>query len=292
MDTKLQYTEGIELAIPCGAAKTIYAGSLVCLDGTTRLAEAGSDSSGKIFAGVAREAVDNALGDAGDCTVTVRRRGVWLLSIAAAAQDDVGKQVFVAGPNTVALAAGVTHMIYCGTIVAVESATKVWVDIATALLQTDVATHIGDSSAAHAASAISTADAGNHFAAADNTVEKQLQALAQGPYFLTLPRFTGWTKDGQAQTITLPSVESPVPLVIKRAYVNLGTAPGSEKTLALTLNDSALVSITGDATKGAAENLSIAIAADTDLVIQASETASGAGANCDIILVASRDDGE
>jgi len=120
----------------------------------------------------------------------------------------------------------------------------------------------------------------------------QLQKLAKGPFFLTLPRFTGWTKDGTDKTITLPAIESPNPVIVKRAYANLGTAPGTGKTLALKLNDTALLSIAEDAAQGEAEALSIAIAKDTDFVIKANETAEGAGANCDITLVMYLDDGE
>jgi len=142
------------------------------------------------------------------------------------------------------------------------------------------------------AATVSIADAGAYFAAAEATVEAALQKLAKGPFFLTFPRFTGWTKDGAAHAIALPAVESPNPIRIKRAYVNLGTAPGTGKTLALTLNSSALVSIAEDATTGEAKSLDIAIAANTDIVVSANETASGAGANCDIILVCAIDDGE
>ncbi|MFH2011686.1 MAG: hypothetical protein ABIJ37_03125 [Pseudomonadota bacterium] len=70
------------------------------------------------------------------------------------------------------------------------------------------------------------------------------------------------------------------------------TAPGSGKTLALKLNDSALASVVETAVTGEAEDLDIAIAADTDFIIKANETASGAGANCDITLVMYIDDGE
>jgi len=291
-DRKTQYRDGVEIAQPVGAEKAIYAGSLVCLDGSTRLAEAASDGSGKIFAGVAMGAADNSNGLASAISVPLRRRGLFLFSIAAAAQTDVGKPVFVLDDQTVDLVGNVTYAIYCGNIAMLESATKVWVDIFPALLQTDVATHIADTSGAHAASAISQADAGNYFAAATDTVEKALQALAKGPHLLTLPRFTGWTKDGSAHAIALPAVESPVAVRVKRAYANLGTAPGSGKTLTLSVNGTELLSITESATQGEAEALDIAIAANTDIVISALETASGAGANCDLILALYIDDGE
>ena len=108
-----------------------------------------------------------------------------------------------------------------------------------------------------------------------------------------MPRFTGWTKDGAAHAITtIPALESPVAIRIKRAYASVLTAPGTGKTLALTLNGTTLVSVVETAIVGEAEALDIAIAADTDIVISANETSSGAGANCDLILVAYIDDGE
>lgn len=291
-DKKTQYTEGVELAAPVGVSKKIYAGSLVVLDGSTKHAEEASDASGKVFHGVAMEQADNSLGLGGAINIRVRRRGLFLFKIAAATQADVGKPAFALYGDEVALSTGVSNGIMVGQIAALESATKVWIDISFALNPTDVATHLADTSGAHAASAISQADAGNYFPAATDTVEEALQALAKGPHFLTLPRCTGWTKDGAAHAIALPAVESPVPVRIKRAYANLGTAPGSGKTLALTVNGSALLSIAESATQGEAEALDIAIAADTDIVISANETASGTGANCDLILVLYPDDGE
>ena len=64
-DRKTQQMEGIEVALPVGASKEIFAGGLVVLDGTTGYAEAGADAATKIFAGVAREHVNNT-GAAGD----------------------------------------------------------------------------------------------------------------------------------------------------------------------------------------------------------------------------------
>lgn len=140
---------------------------------------------------------------------------------------------------------------------------------------------------------VSQADAGNHFSSVETTVEAALQKLAKGPYFLTLPTFTGWTKDAADHEITaLPAVESPNPVRVKRAYANLGTAPGADKTLTLKLNDTELLSIAGTDAKGEAEALDIAVAANTDFVIKANETAAGSAANCDIVLVLQIDDGE
>lgn len=291
-DKKTEYTEGVELSIPVDDGDKIYAGALVCVN-ADGYAVPGADTAGLIFEGISRESVDNSLGQDGDVSVTVRRRGLFKMAFGhEISQANVGDQAFIVDDQTVDLAANCTNDIFCGIIADVIDSTHAWVDILPAILQADVASHIADTSGAHAASAISTTDAGNHFAAAEASVEDQLQKLGKGPFFLTLPRFTGWTKDGEDHAIALPAIESPNPVIVKRAYANLGTAPGADKTLTLKLNDTELLSIAADATKGEAEALSIAVAKDTDFVIKANETASGAGANCDITLVMYIDDGE
>ena len=292
VDKKIEYMEGVELPFPVINADIIYGGAFVCVN-AAGYALPGSDTAGLIFAGIAREMVDNSLGQAGDRDVLLRRRGLVKATFATAITiANVGDNVFLVDDESVDVTANVTNHIFCGILAKVIDATHGWVDIEPAIKQADVATHIADGSGAHAASAISTSDAGNHFAAATDTVEEQLQALAKGPFFLTLPRFTGWTKDGAAHNISLPAIESPVPVRVKRAYAMLGTAPSAAHTLALTLNGTALLSIADANVNGEAENLDIAVAADTDIVIGANETAGGAGANCDIVLVLYVDDGE
>ncbi|MDY0187801.1 MAG: hypothetical protein RBR16_07760 [Syntrophus sp. (in: bacteria)] len=199
-DKKTQYTEGVELSLPVGADKTIYAGSLVVLDGTTKLAEAGSDTASKVFVGVAREAADNADGAASAINVTVRRRGLFLFNKASAVQTDVGKAAFISDDQTVALAATTDNDIYCGVIAALESTTQVWVDIYPALLQTDVATHVADTASAHAASAIAIEDDGTFTAKTD--VEEALQEIYQhilsAQALVEIPIFSFAEADGTA----------------------------------------------------------------------------------------------
>jgi len=200
-DRSWSYSEGLEWPIPVGAAKTIYGGSLVSVDGSTGYAEAGSDAASKIFAGVATEQKDNASGSAGDLSVVVRRRGIFLFAIGnAVSQANVGDGVFIADDQTVDLTANVTHNIYCGVIVALKTTTEVWVDIYPALLQTDVATHIADASGAHAASAISIADAGDFTdqTEAEAALQEIYQHLLSAQAFLNLP-LGAWTEqDGTA----------------------------------------------------------------------------------------------
>ena len=142
------------------------------------------------------------------------------------------------------------------------------------------------------AGTVSIEDTGNHFPAAASTAEAALAVLAGGPFFLSMPRFTGWTKDGADHAVILPGVKSPVPVRIKRVYAALGTAPGAGKTLTLKINDTAALSILGTAVTGAVENLDLPVAADTVFTVKVSETADGAGANCDSVFVLAVDDGE
>jgi len=290
-DKQLEYTEGVEIAIPVDDADLIYGGAFVCVN-ADGYAVKGHDTAGLIFMGVAMERKDNTLGQDGDLSVVSRRRGLVKAILGhTISQANVGDNVFLVDDQTVDLAANTTNDIFCGIIAAFIDGGHAWIDIEPAIRQADVAAHIADTDGAHAASAISLTDADAHFAAAESTVELALQKLAKS-IIITLPHFTGWIKDGADKAIALPALELPVAVRVKRAYVNLGTAPGTDKTLALKLNTSALVSIVADATQGEAESLDIAIAANMDFSVTAGETASGTGADCDVMLVAQVDDGE
>jgi hypothetical protein len=159
-DKALEYTEGVELGFPVINADIIYAGSLVCVN-AAGYALPGSDTSGLIFQGVAVERVDNSTGNAGDKTVRLRRRGLIKMKLATAiTQANVGDNVFLVDDESVDIAAQTTNDIFCGIIAGYIDSTHAWVDIEPAIRQADVATHIQDASAAHAASAVSLADAG------------------------------------------------------------------------------------------------------------------------------------
>ncbi|MFH1091859.1 MAG: hypothetical protein V1742_09870 [Pseudomonadota bacterium] len=280
-DRATAYREGIEIEYPVAAVK-IYAGGMVCINAAGYAVPAADTVNFKL-GGIALEQVDNSAGSPGDKTIRVRRVGVFELKALSIAQTDVGKQMYVVDDETFD-ETNPGQGIICGVLTKFVSATRGWLDIGSGVKPT-LAAASGD--------ALTVSDTGDHFGAAVDTVPEQIQDLAKGPFFLTLPRFTGWVKDGTAKVIaTLPAVESGVPLMIKRAYASVLTAPGATKTLALTVNGSALVSIVTTATLGEAETLSIPIAPDTDIVISANETADGAAANCDVILVLYKDDGE
>lgn len=174
-DKKIEYTEGVELGFPVINADIIYAGALVCVN-ADGYAVPGADTEGLIFEGVAVEQVDNSLGNAGDKIVTLRRRGLVKMTLGTAiTQANVGDNVFLVDDQTVDLAANTTNDILCGIIAGYIDAASAWVDIEPAIRQADVAAHIQDGSAAHAASAISVADAGGY--TAQTEVEAALQEI-------------------------------------------------------------------------------------------------------------------
>lgn len=174
-DKQIQRQDGVEKDFPVDDGDTIYGGALVSVNAAGYLV-AGADTSGQIFQGVAMEQKDNASGSDGDLDCTVRRRGlVKCIMDTAITQANVGDNVFLVDDQTVDLTANVTHNIFCGIIAGYIDTTHAWIDIEPAIRQADVATHIADSSAAHAASAISIADAGTF--TAETTVEGALQEI-------------------------------------------------------------------------------------------------------------------
>lgn len=279
-DRPFAYTDGRIVGYPVAAATIIYAGSMVCVN-SSGYAVPAANAANYRFVGVAVRQADNRTGSAADKTVEVFREGVFEFDASSIAQANVGSDMYVVDDHTFD-ESDPGHGVKCGKLVKYISATKGWIAIGAA-----VATAITGS-----ADALTVSDAGDHFAAAEDTVAEQIQKLAK-TIVVTLPRFTGWTKNGSDQEIgALPQLEFPVPVMVKRAYLNLGTAPGSGKTLVLKINGTAAVTINESNTRAESENLSIAIAANTDLVVAANETSGGAAANADLILVCQVDDGE
>ena len=292
-DKKTEYREGVELEIPVYQAVNIYAGAFVSVN-AAGYAVPGDDASGQIFEGMARSAALNGSGSSGDMTVKVRRRGLFKMTFATAISiANMGDNVFLASDETVDMAGNVTHDIFCGVIAEYIDTTHAWVDIEPAIRQADVAVHLADTSAAHAASAVSIADAGAHFAAAENTVELAIQKLAK-----TIPlNFSAQTIATAASDVKIAeNFELPVAVRIKRAYATLVTAPGSAKTLTIEIKvgsgaDATLVAVAGTATSAEDEALDVAIAANEDFDIQLTQD-TGAAAGLNLMLVAQVDDGE
>lgn len=159
-DKKLEYTEGVELAFEVLAEAEIFAGSFVCVD-ADGYAQPGADTAAFIFEGVAIEYVSNVGGLSGVKSVVLRRRGlIKALLDTAITIANVGDNVFLVDDQTVDLTANVDNNIFCGVIAGYIDTTHAWIDIEPAIRQADVATHIASAAGAHAASAISVADAG------------------------------------------------------------------------------------------------------------------------------------
>lgn len=176
-DKALEYNEGVELDFPVINADIIYGGSFVCVN-AAGYALPGSDTAGLIFQGIAVHRADNSLGSAGDITVTLRRRGLVRATLATAiSQANIGDNVFLVDDESVDLAGNTTNDIFCGIIAKYIDTTHAMIDIEPAIRQADVATHIADTDGAHAASAVSVADAGL-FTAADD-VEEALAEIYQ-----------------------------------------------------------------------------------------------------------------
>lgn len=201
-DKSIQRKEGVEIPLPVAASEEIFGGGLTAVN-ANGYALAGSDTSGLIFVGIADEAKDNSSGSDGDLEVNIRRRGlVKAIMGTAITQANVGDNVFLVDDQTVDLTANVTHNIFCGIIADYIDSTHAWIDIEPAVRQADVATHIADGSAAHAASAVSIADAGAF--TSETTVEgaeqEIYQALISAQHIIAVPIGVITLEDGTAMT--------------------------------------------------------------------------------------------
>jgi hypothetical protein len=185
-----QYRDGVDVGVPMAESQCVYGGAFTCVN-AAGYALPGSDTAALIFQGVAIEQKDNSDGSNGDLTVVVKRRGLHKAILdTAISQANVGDNVFLVDDQTVDLTANVSNHIFCGSIAEYIDTTHAWIDIEPAIRQADVATHIADSSAAHAASAISMADAGAF--TAQTTVEAGLQELyPKAPVAITDPGDAG-----------------------------------------------------------------------------------------------------
>ncbi|PKN05523.1 MAG: hypothetical protein CVU74_01265 [Deltaproteobacteria bacterium HGW-Deltaproteobacteria-9] len=216
-DKKTEYKEGVEVPVPVAAATKIFAGAWACVNAAGFLVP-GADTAALIFQGISRAYVDNSLGSNGDLTGLVLRRGLVKATLGhAITQANVGDNVFLVDDETVDLTANTTNDIFCGVIAEYIDSTHAFIDIEPAIRQADVATHIADTSAAHAASAISITDAGNHTAQTD--VEGALQEIyPKIPVAITDPGASGAipvTKSGtvaitttgaETRTIAIPGL--------------------------------------------------------------------------------------
>jgi len=202
-DLSMQYMEGDELDFPVAATEKIYGGGL-CAVNAAGYALPGSDTAGLIFQGVAVEQKDNSSGANADLDVVLKRRGLFkAIMDTAITQANVGDNVFLVDDQTVDLTANVTHNIFCGIIAKYIDTTHAWIDIEPAIRQADVATHIADGSAAHAASAISIADAGAFTSQteAEAALQEIYQHLISAQKFIPIP-LTSWMIGDGTNTVS------------------------------------------------------------------------------------------
>ena len=170
--------EGLLGSGPAYQSVKLYGGALAMWNSSGYIIP-GADTASCIFAGVVNKQVDNSSGSSGDKTVEFWRNGLFLVTLGhTISQANVGDQVYLSDDQTVDVAAQTTNDIYCGIIAEYVDTTHAWIDIQPAVQQADVATHMADASAAHAASAISIADAGSY--TAQTQVEAALQEIYPG----------------------------------------------------------------------------------------------------------------
>lgn len=117
-------------ALPVYAAVVLFSGCLTNTNSTGYLVP-GADTSGHQFAGVVRKTQDNTDGASGDLTGEFHREGVFGFTSAALTQADIGQAVYALDDQTVVKSghASLVNHVYVGRIVAVDSATRCWVDI-------------------------------------------------------------------------------------------------------------------------------------------------------------------
>ncbi len=117
-DKSVERYEGDLISLVVKANTTIYKGSLVTSDAAGYAIPA-ANTAGTFFMGVAAEH-----GTAGQ-TIRVYRKGIFNFVAANMAITDIGSRVYVADSATVTKTVG--NGIYVGKIMAVDSATSVWV---------------------------------------------------------------------------------------------------------------------------------------------------------------------
>jgi len=204
---------------PVAETKKIYGGAAVCFNATGYVTP-GDDAANLIFAGIATEQKDNSSGSDGDLDVTFERDGLHLMILdTAITQANVGDMVYLVDDQSVDLAANVTENIFCGVIAEYVTTTLAYIDITPAVKQTDVATHIADAAAAHAASAISVLDS-DGFTDQDEVEAALAEILSHVPALIADPGDGGaipvtrsgtcaltTTGGGETRTLAIPTLE-------------------------------------------------------------------------------------
>jgi hypothetical protein len=116
--------------------KHIYKGALVVAN-NAGYAEPATNAANKVLLGVAVEECDNTLAghSQGGKSVRVVRGGNFKFTTSDLVQADVGIKCYITDDTTVDDAGTSTQGIIAGIVTEIESATKVWVDIALGVMQ-------------------------------------------------------------------------------------------------------------------------------------------------------------
>jgi len=206
-DKQIELQDGVEKAFLVAGSQKIFGGALTCVNAAGYALE-GSDTAGLIFQGISMEQKDNSSGSNGDLSIVLRRRGlIKVIMDTAITIANIGDNVFLVDDQTVDLSGNVSNNIFCGIIAGYIDTTHAWIDIEPAIRQADVATHIADTSAAHAASAISMADAGGF--TTQTTVEAGLQEIyPKAPVAIADPGASGAIPVTRSGTVALTTADA------------------------------------------------------------------------------------
>ena len=129
-DRNTKRRDGVQFNDPVAASTRIYAGSIVCINGSG-YAVPGSTSTTLKARGVAQGQVDNSAGTAGALRVE-SRRGCFPFANSAAADEitraDIGAKAYIVDDQTVAKTHGTNTRSEAGVIRDVDS-DGVWIEI-------------------------------------------------------------------------------------------------------------------------------------------------------------------
>lgn len=141
-NVQVQRKDGEIIAHKC-AVDTIYEGALVKINAAGFAAPCAAEV-GAVFAGVAVEQIANESPyAAGDQSVRVYKKGVFLVTGSSFAQTDVGQDVYATDDQTVTKTNAADKQ-RVGTIVEYLSSTQVWVKIDDAVHANGLSAHIAD----------------------------------------------------------------------------------------------------------------------------------------------------
>lgn len=165
--------DGNRLGLPAAVA-TLYEGTLAFVN-SSGYADSGTGTGQNRFAGIVVDECDNSGGAAGDLTVDLWRKGVFLLTGTGFSQASVGRDAYATDNFTITAAPSASG-VKIGKIVGYSSSTQVWVEIDVDLL------NAGQVKTVTADFTIGVGDSGKTFssAGASGTITGSLPAAVPG----------------------------------------------------------------------------------------------------------------